>query len=196
MRTNPLLIELAQAVGIPTQRRGAKRPVQLTSTELRLAIANRCLGLTSGPVPIQRMDKAADVDNWLATAVVANFRGRLGWLHQQAQTALRKANEARAAEAAAWEQARKARTPGRNRDAARRKAMDAVEQTQREWREWLEIVRVSLDMIELERDMTAAGYDLGEVERGSRADSHKAMQAEMDRRKAAQAALFGARHGA
>ncbi|MDR5647960.1 hypothetical protein, partial [Burkholderia cenocepacia] len=72
------------------------------------------------------MDKAADVDNWLATAVVANFRGRLGWLHQQAQTALRKANEAREAASAAWEQARKARTPGRNRDAARRKAMDAV----------------------------------------------------------------------
>lgn len=193
MRANPLLVELAQAVGIPTHGRGANRPVQLTSTELRLAIANRCLGLTSGPVPIQRMDKAADVDNWLATAVVANFRGRLGWLHQQAQTALRKANEARAIASAAWEQARKARTPGRNRRAARCKAMDAVEQAQREWREWLDICRVSLDMIEIERDMTAAGYDLSEVERDSRADSLKALHAEMDKRKAAQAALFGAK---
>lgn len=190
MRTNPLLVELAQAVGIPTHRRGANRPVQLTSTELRLAIANRCLGLTSGPVSIQRMEKAADVDNWLATAVVANFRGQLGWLHQQAQTALRKANEARAVASAAWEQARKARTPGRNRNVARRKAMDAIEQIQREWREWLEVVRVSLDMIELERDMTAAGYDLSDVERGSRADSLKALHAEMDRRRAAQVAIL------
>ncbi|WP_175787188.1 hypothetical protein [Burkholderia anthina] len=74
--------------------------------------------------------------------------------------------------------------------------MDAIEQAQREWGEWLEISRVSLDMIEIERDMTAAGYDLSEVERGSKADSLKAIQDELDRRKAAQAALFGVAHGA
>lgn len=154
---------LAERIGLPTTRQGSKRRVPTGIQDLRIAIVNRCLGPDLGTVG-KHCKTALQIDQWLASAVVANHLGELGWTNQQAQRAMREVFEARWTRVQAFQELAVAKTK-----AKRRRLLDVIEQANRDERQWLDLARVLMDLIELERDMKADGYDLEEAEEATRA---------------------------
>lgn len=154
---------LAEKIGLPTTRQGSKRRVPIGIQDLRIAIVNRCLGPDLGTVG-GHCKTALQIDNWLADCVVANYLGALGWTQQQAQRAMREAFECRWTRVQAWQELDRAKSR-----AKRSRMLDVIEQANHEERHWLDIARALMDLIEIERDMRADGYDLEEAEEATRA---------------------------
>jgi len=173
---------LAEKIGLPTTRQGSKRRVPIGIQELRIAIVERCLGRDLGTVG-KHCTSTLEVDQWLASSVVANYAGELGWTHQQAQRAIREAFEARWVRVQAWQELDRAKTR-----AKRSRMLSVIEEANREERQWLDVARVLMDLIEIERDMRADGYDLEEAEEATRAArrEHVARHAAASRQKLAE----------
>lgn len=173
---------LAEKIGLPTTRPGSKRRVAIGIQDLRIAIVNRCLGPDLGTVG-GHCKNALQIDQWLASAVVANYLGELGWTQQQAQRAMREAFEARWVRVQAWQELDRAKTR-----AKRSRMLSVIEEANREERQWLDVARVLMDLIEIERDMRADGYDLEEAEEATRAArrEHVARHAAASRQKLAE----------
>lgn len=154
---------LAEKIGLPTTRQGSKRRIAIGIQDLRIAIVNRCLGPDLGTVG-GHCKNALQIDQWLASCVVANYLGELGWTQKEAQRAMREAFEARWVRVQAFQELAVAKTK-----AKRRRLLDAIEEANRDERHWLDIARALMDLIEIERDMRADGYDLEEAEEATRA---------------------------